>query len=99
MARGLRDVVVREPIRRTSADLSAPLRELLDKTPVGRLTAPEVTSQGVEVFALCSSKEAKTDSVAKREVQNQMFSEKFQSAASKFLKELRGQAMIEFKDR
>lgn len=98
MARGLRDVVVREPIRKTSADLSAPLRELLDKTPVGRLTAPEVTSQGVEVFALCSRKEAKTDSVAKREVQNQMFSEKFQSAASKFLKELRGQAMIEFKD-
>jgi peptidyl-prolyl cis-trans isomerase SurA len=98
LARGLRDVAVREPIRKTSADLAPLLRELLDKTPVGRLTAPEVTSQGVEVFALCAKKDAKSDSVVKREVQNEIFSERFQTASKKFLKELRCQAMIEFKD-
>jgi peptidyl-prolyl cis-trans isomerase SurA len=98
LARGLRDVAVRDSIRKTSVDLAPVLRELLDKTPVGRLTAPEVTSQGVEVFALCAKKEAKSDSIAKREVQNELFSERFQTASKKFLKELRGQAMIEFKD-
>jgi peptidyl-prolyl cis-trans isomerase SurA len=98
LARGLRDVAVRESIRKTSADLAPALRELLDNTPVGRLTAPEVTPQGVEVFALCVKRETKADSAAKREVQNEIFSEKYQMLARKFLKELRTQAMIEFKD-
>jgi peptidyl-prolyl cis-trans isomerase SurA len=98
MARGLRDVAVRDPIRKSSAELAPALRDILDKTPVGRLTDPEVTAQGVEIFALCSKRDIKTDSVAKREVQNELFSEKFQAAANKFLRDLRRQAMIEFKD-
>lgn len=98
MARGLRDVAVRDSIRKSSVDLAPALREILDKTPVGRLTEPEVTAHGVEVFALCAKREIKTDSAAKREVQNELFHEKFNAAASKFLKELRRQAIIEFKD-
>jgi peptidyl-prolyl cis-trans isomerase SurA len=98
MARGLRDVAVRDSIRKSSVDLAPALRDILDKTPVGRLTEPEVTSQGVEVFALCSKRDIKTDSTAKREVQTELFSAKFNAAANKFLKELRRQAMIEFKD-
>ena len=35
----------------TSADLPAVLRDVLDKTPIGHLTAPEVTKQGVEMVA------------------------------------------------
>ena len=98
LARRMRDVAVREPIRKSSADLAPALREILDKTPVGKLTAPEVTQQGVEVFALCSKRETRGDSIAKRQVQNELFSEKFKAAAEKYLKDLRKQAMIEFKD-
>ena len=41
LARALRDVAVREPINRSSADLAPQLRELLGSMEVGRLTAPE----------------------------------------------------------
>ncbi len=51
------------PITKTSAELAPALREILDKTPVGHLTDPEVTSQGVEIFAVCEKKEVSLDDV------------------------------------
>ena len=41
--RALRDVAVREPLQRSSADLAPQLRDLLDGMEVGHLTPPEAT--------------------------------------------------------
>jgi peptidyl-prolyl cis-trans isomerase SurA len=96
-ARALREVVVRAPIRRNSADLSPALREILAKVEVGKVTPPEVTQGGVEVFALCDKKETNSDSPTKRKVRDEIFQRRFQSRADRYLKELRAQAMIEYK--
>jgi peptidyl-prolyl cis-trans isomerase SurA len=96
-ARSLRDVAIREPITKNSSELAAALREILDKTEVGHLTAPETTQQGVELFALCEKKETKDQTPEKREVREKMFSEQFQAKAKNYLRELRRQAMIERK--
>ena len=97
-ARAMREVAVREPIVKTSGDLAPALREILDKTEVGRLTEPEVTQSGIEMFALCAKKETKIESAAKREVQTELFAERFQANATKYLKELRRAAMIEMRE-
>ena len=56
-ARALRDVVVRDQI---DAQFGRPcaeqLREILEKTEVGKLTPPERTQQGIELYALCAKK-------------------------------------------
>ena len=96
-ARSLRDVAIREPITKNSSDLAPALREILDKTEVGHLTAPETTSQGVELFALCEKKETKDETPEKRAVREKMFSEQFQAKAKNYLRDLRRQAMIERK--
>jgi peptidyl-prolyl cis-trans isomerase SurA len=96
-ARALRDVVVRPPIRRNSADLSPQLREILAKVEVGKVTPAEVTSGGVEVFALCEKKETNADSPTKRKLRDEMFSQRFKKQADRYLKELRAGAMIEYK--
>ena len=96
-ARALRDVAVRESVSRSSADLPPPLRELLGKMEVGRLTTPEVTPQGLQMFALCDKKESKSDSPGKREMRQQLFAKQFEAEAKKFLEEIRKQAMIEYK--
>jgi peptidyl-prolyl cis-trans isomerase SurA len=96
-ARAFRDVAVREPIVKSSADLAPAIREILDRVSVGHLTASEVTSQGVEVFALCAKHEAKTEG-AKKEVQNKLYSEKFEAQGKRYLQELRKAAMIEWKE-
>lgn len=96
-ARTLRDVAVRDVIVKSSSDLAPALREILDKTEIGHLTAPEVTTQGVELFALCERKETKEDTPEKRQAREKLFNEKFQARSKRYLQELRKQAMIERK--
>jgi peptidyl-prolyl cis-trans isomerase SurA len=96
-ARALREVVVRAPVRRNSADLSPALREILAKVEVGRVTPPEVTAGGIDIFALCEKKETNADSPTKRKMRDQIFSRRFQQRSDRYLKELRAQAMIEYK--
>jgi peptidyl-prolyl cis-trans isomerase SurA len=96
-SRALRDVAVREPISRSTADLAPQLRELLGSIQVGRLTTPEPTAQGLQMFALCDKKESKTDSPLKREVRQELFAKRFEIESKRFLDEIRKSAMIEYK--
>src|SRR5690606_34723148 len=98
IARALRDVAVREPITRSSADLAPQLRELLDKMEVGHLTTPDMTAQGLQMFAVCEKKASKTETPAERELRNQIFTQRFQSESQKYLEEIRKSAMIEYKE-
>ena len=96
-ARALRDVAVRDPVRRSSADLPDNLREVLNSTPVGKLTKPEVSAQGVAVFALCEKVENTTDTPQKRAARTALFNSRFEAQSKRYLSELRRQAMIEMK--
>jgi len=98
IARGLRDVAVRDPISRNSADLSPQLRDVLGNIQVGRLTAPETTAQGLQMFAVCGKKESTTESPLKREVREKLFVTRFETESKKFLDEIRKSAMIEYKN-
>ena len=99
LARSLRDVAVREPITKSSADLPEPFRDLLAKLEVGRLSSPDVTSQGLQMFALCDKKQNTADSPAKREIREKIFSTRYETESKKFLEEIRRSAMIEYKSR
>jgi peptidyl-prolyl cis-trans isomerase SurA len=59
--KSMQNAAIRESVTKTSADIPAVLREVLDKTPVGHLTPPEVTKQGVEMVALCARKPTTVD--------------------------------------
>jgi peptidyl-prolyl cis-trans isomerase SurA len=97
LAMVLPDVAVREMIRRQSADLGGPQREVLDKTEVGRLTPPEITLQGVETFAVCNKVSSTSDTPVRRELRDEMYNERYQALSKKFLKQLRTQALIELR--
>jgi peptidyl-prolyl cis-trans isomerase SurA len=96
-AMALPDVAVRETIARQSADLGEAQRKILNETAIGHLTPPDITPQGVELFAVCSKTAASGDTPAKRKARDELFNERFQSLSKKFLKELRRQALIEYK--
>jgi len=97
--RTMRDATVRDQVSKTSADLPPPLRDLLDKTPIGRLTPPEVTKQGIEMVALCSRKPTRADTPAKRALREKMYSERYEAKSKSYLQELRKGAMIEMRGR
>jgi len=98
IAMTLPDVVVREPITRASADIAQQQRDSLNGTAIGHLTPPDITPQGVEVFAVCNKAAAAgADSPARRQLRDEMYNERYQALSKKFLKELRSQALIEYK--
>jgi peptidyl-prolyl cis-trans isomerase SurA len=96
-ARGLPEVAVRDPINKSSADLPPALRTILDNVEIGHLTPPEQTAEGIQMFAVCSKKESKTDTPGLKEVRDKMFEKKFGVRANRYLADLRRQAMIEYK--
>ena len=93
--RSMQNAAIRDTITKTSADIPGPLRELLDKTPIGHLTPPEITKQGVEMVALCERKPTKVDTPKKREIREKMFAQKYETKQKAYLNDLRKAAMIE----
>jgi len=95
--KSMQNAAIRSTISKTSADLPQSLRELLDKTPIGHLTAPEATKQGIEMVALCSRKPTTADTPKKREIREKMFAEKFEAKSKAYLREVRKAAMVEYR--
>ncbi len=96
-ARGLPEVAVGDPINKSSADLQQSLRDILDKTEIGHLTPPEQTTEGIQMFAVCSKRESKNDTPGAKKLRDEMFEKKFGAKARRYLADLRRQAMIEYK--
>lgn len=91
------NAAIRDSVTKTTADLPEPLRKVLDDTPVGHLTPPEVTKQGIEMVVLCSRKPTMIDTPKKREIREKMYVEKFEKTSKSYLAEIRKAAMIEYR--
>jgi peptidyl-prolyl cis-trans isomerase SurA len=97
-ARSLKDVAVRAQIVRSSIDIPAVLRKVLDGVEVGRLTSPEVTKFGVEMFAMCNKKQSAGDNtLSKKKARETLMAERFEQRSKQYLKEIRRGAMLEYK--
>jgi peptidyl-prolyl cis-trans isomerase SurA len=96
-ARALDEVAVRDQIIKFSADLPEQSRAILDATDVGHLTPPEQTSEGLQMFAVCSKKQTKDDTPEQKKIRDQLFQKKFGAEAARYLRKLRREAMIEYK--
>ena len=93
--KSMQNAAIRDTVIRTSADIPQVLRELLDKTPIGHLTPPEVTKQGVEMVALCARNPTKIDTPKKKEIRDKMFVQKYEAKSKSYLQDVRRAAMIE----
>ena len=97
-AHGLKDVAIRDQIIRSSADIPAEQRKVLDGIEVGRLTPPEVTKFGVEMFAICAKKELAADNTpGRRQARESMMAQRYEQRSKQYLHELRRGAMLEYK--
>jgi peptidyl-prolyl cis-trans isomerase SurA len=95
--KSMQNAAIRETVTKTSADIPPVLREMLDKTPIGHLTEPEVTKQGVEMVALCARNPTTIDTPKKKEIREKMYAEKYQAKSKSYLQEVRKAAMIEYR--
>jgi peptidyl-prolyl cis-trans isomerase SurA len=91
------NAAIRDTVIKTSADIPAPLRKILDDTPIGHLTPPEVTKQGVEMVVLCARKPTTIDTPKRKEMRDKMYQKKYEATSNAYLAEIRKAAMIEYR--
>jgi peptidyl-prolyl cis-trans isomerase SurA len=96
-AKQLRGVVVKDIGRRSSAQLAGAELEQLRKTPVGKAGPPDQTEQGIELVAVCSTREVQSTSAARAEVENDLYLQQAQNLGADYLKELRDRAIVEYR--
>jgi peptidyl-prolyl cis-trans isomerase SurA len=94
MARAMNDVTVRDPLIKTSVEMGDGLRQLLDKTPTGHLTAPQRSAEGLEMIAVCSKGTAKDDSAARAAISQKILAAHIEADSERRLKELRAKAVV-----
>jgi peptidyl-prolyl cis-trans isomerase SurA len=97
LARELRDVAVRNTVFRNSAVLPAQARTMLNNLEIGKLTAPETTAQGIEVFALCGKEETRAETPRKQETRQEIYAKRYEAQSKRYLERVRRSSMIEYK--
>lgn len=95
--KSMQNATIRPLVTKTSNELPEALRDLLEKTPVGRLTPPETTRQGIEMVVLCERNKTTVDTPKKQEIRQKMFAEKYEAKSKAYLAEVRKAAMIEYR--
>jgi peptidyl-prolyl cis-trans isomerase SurA len=90
------NAAIREAVVKTSADIPPVLRKVLDDTPIGHLTPPEVTKQGVEMVVLCDRKPTTVDTPKRKEIRDKIYAQKYEATSKAYLDEIRKAAMIEY---
>jgi len=95
--KSMSNAAIRETVTRTSADIPVNLRKVLDDTPIGHLTPPEVTKQGIEMVALCGRKPTTIDTPKRKEMRDKLYVQKFEATSKAYLDEIRKGAMIEYR--
>jgi len=93
--KSMQNAAILESVTKTSADIPPALREILDNTPVGHLTPPEQTKQGIEMAALCARDPTKVDTPKKRKIRDDMFAQKYETQSKRYLADVRKASMIE----
>lgn len=91
------NAVIKEIVVKTSADIPPNLRKLLDDTPIGHLTPPEATKQGIQMVALCARTPTTVDTPKKRQIREEMYTKKYEATSKAYLQEVRKAAMIEYR--
>lgn len=87
--RTMRDVAVRPPVYRSTEGMSEQLVKILERTPVGKLTPPARTEQGIEMVAVCERKVRDPSANLRSEVTASLMEKRITETARKYLAELR----------
>jgi peptidyl-prolyl cis-trans isomerase SurA len=92
--RTLRDVAVKERIGRTSTELPKAMNELLGKTPIGRLTPPFRSEQGIEMIAVCEKNDRLDNIQLRNQIEQELLQKRAEGTSATYLNELKAKAEI-----
>ena len=95
--RKLRDVAIRAPVKRSSNQIPPQLNKIFADTPVGRMSPPMRTTQGIELYAVCEKIERIDQSAVRTTAEQEVASKRNATLAEGYLKNLRKTAVIQYR--
>lgn len=94
LARSLRDVAVKAPVRRRANTLNPALVKLLARTKVGTLTAPQRGASGVEMLAVCEKSDRGGRIAAGSTIRDELLAKKLKVHSDRRYQDIRRRALI-----
>lgn len=83
---------------KTLDQMPSPVDLILSDMRAGQITPPQSTAKGLEMYAVCDRKQVTLDNKKKNKVIAEMRQKAFQLRAKRYLKDLRDEAHIEYRD-
>jgi peptidyl-prolyl cis-trans isomerase SurA len=96
-AKDLRGVVVKDIGRRDTTQLNGPQGDVIKKTPVGKTAPPTQFDEGIEVMAVCATRDVQSNAGARAEVTNDFYLKQSKDLGKDYLAELRKGSIIEYR--
>jgi peptidyl-prolyl cis-trans isomerase SurA len=102
-ASGIFNVKISKPIDAVAAKMPPQLRQALDKAGPGRAVGPSRGPKGIQVLAFCGKRtitppKPKYQLPTRQQVENAVSNEKFAATEEKYMKIMRQNALVEYKD-
>lgn len=94
-AKSLPGVAVREKIVRSSSQLGDGIKDVLNKLPIGHLTGPSRSPNGIELIALCDRSSSRNDDELRKEISERLLSVHYDQEIDSKYKDMRAHAVIE----
>jgi len=88
---------VKEIGRKTQDQMPQPSRALLMAVKTGQLTPANITSSGVELYAVCNKRTIQTDASQRQRVERQLEGREYEVLALRYLRDLRQEAYVEYR--
>lgn len=96
-AGGAPGIVVKPTVRREESEMSGPLKEELAALAIGGISKPEKVDEGIQLVAVCAKKEIPGRTQTTQEVEEEITKERGQLLARRYLRDLRSDAVIEYR--
>ena len=96
-AAGAPGIVVKPTVRRDETQLTGDLKTEVAALSVGAATTPGRIEEGFQLLGLCSKKEVAGKTSETEEVRSELSSERGQLLARRYLRDLRSDAVIEYR--
>ena len=93
-AKSLPGVAVRAKLSRDSSQLNDEIKQVLDSTPIGHLTPPSRSGNGIELIAVCERSASTDDESLRKVVADRILDEHIAQIAAQKFRELRATAVI-----
>ena len=84
--------------KKTLDQIPSPIDLILSDMKAGQITPPQTTAKGIEMYAVCDRQQVAINDEKRTKVLSEMRQKAFQMRAKRYLKDVRADAHIEYRD-